>query len=98
MPLVLPPSVASSTATPTRCSTVRYFIDSNANKVLDGQEWLMHTTAENEAEYAQGKAVNLTHSHGCIHMHPKDRDALIANGAIRAGGTLINHPYSERSV
>lgn len=80
---------------------IRYFVDHNNNKKLDGKEKLegtmFHTTPENEAEAARGvKKVSLVPSHGCIHLIPADRAALISMNAFKEGTDLVIHPYSEK--
>lgn len=80
---------------------IRFFKDKNANRRLDrGEEHvegaMFHTTAEDEAAIAQGRAVGAGYSHGCIHLRPQDRDTLIALGALKAGNMLIVHEYWER--
>lgn len=79
---------------------VRFFRDDNNNRKLDGKERkegaMFHTTAENEAEVARKVALNMKNSHGCIHLKPTDRDALIGMGALRAGMTLVIHGYHEK--
>jgi hypothetical protein len=79
---------------------VRFFKDQNKNRRLDGKERIegamLHTTAENEAEVSRKIALNMTNSHGCIHMKPPDRDALLGMGGLKAKLTLIIHHYHER--
>ncbi|HEY2730665.1 MAG TPA: L,D-transpeptidase family protein [Polyangia bacterium] len=88
---------------------IRYFRDRNRNRVLDGHERLegemFHTTPENEAEerafyaaHPRSRArppTTLFESHGCIHLAPFDKKALLALGAFRRGTTLIIHRYVE---
>ena len=80
---------------------VRFFKDKNNNRVLDrGSEHIegamFHTTAENEAQVAWQKPVKMTNSHGCIHLQPKDRNLLINLGGLKAGVTLVIHPYGAK--
>ena len=79
---------------------IRYFKDKNHDGKLNGTERtegsMFHTTPENEGEYAQGKKMNMTESHGCIHIRPPDRDVLIKLGAFDMGTPLVIHKYSER--
>lgn len=78
---------------------VRYFVDRNGNRKLDGTEKLMgemiHTTPDNEAQSAQGQPVVLTDSHGCVHVKPSDRDHLLRLGVFKRGTTFVVHTYSE---
>lgn len=80
--------------------SIRWFKDLNNNKVLDGKETLsgqmFHTTPQDEANTALGKKVNLTPSHGCIHLKPKDRDLLIAKKAFAPKTLFIVHKYHEK--
>jgi hypothetical protein len=80
---------------------VRFFKDTNNNRRLDIateslQGAMFHTTAENEAEAAQSIPLRMTNSHGCIHMKPNDRDSLIGLGGLKAGLTLVIHPYTTK--
>jgi hypothetical protein len=79
---------------------IRYFKDLNNNRTLDKNESLsgqmIHTTSDNEAEYAQGKKVDLKNSHGCIHIRPQDRDTITALGLFKKGSTFVVHRYDER--
>jgi len=79
---------------------VRFFVDKNGNGKLDPSSEklegaMFHTTAENEAEIAKGEKLNMGNSHGCIHMQPAERDALIGMGAFKAGVPLVIHSYAE---
>ena len=79
---------------------LRYFKDLNDNRRFDPDSEnlsgeMFHTTPENEAEAALGEAVNFEPSHGCIHLHPKNRDALYKAGAFRKGGAVIIHRYND---
>lgn len=78
---------------------IRYFKDSNNNKIFDGNEKLMgemiHTTPVNEAEQFQGYTVDLVESHGCVHIKPSDRDKLKVLGAFKKGTSFIVHKYTE---
>ena len=77
---------------------VRYFRDKDGvgklskGELLSGE--MMHTTPDNEAESAQGAAINMDYSHGCIHLKPRERDALAKAGAFKRGNRLIIHRYS----
>lgn len=80
--------------------SIRWFKDHNGNKVLDKNEVLsgqmFHTTPENEAEASQGKTVHLVHSHGCIHLNPKDRDVIMSLGGFKPKTTFVVHRYDEK--
>lgn len=79
---------------------IRWFKDENGNKVLDAKERLsgqmFHTTPQNEAENSLGLGINLTPSHGCIHLKPADRDFLLGTGAFSPKTTFVVHRYEER--
>jgi len=79
---------------------IRYFKDLNNNKKRDYNESLegsmFHTTAENEAELKLGKTIDMTNSHGCIHLNPADRSHLTGLKAFRGGMDLIIHPYDKK--
>lgn len=78
---------------------IRWYKDLNNNKVLDGKERLsgqmFHTTQQNEAEHATGKPLAMTHSHGCVHLKPAERDKLFAIGAFKPGTRFIVYKYNE---
>jgi len=79
---------------------IRYFRDLNGNKKRDKNEPLdgsmFHTTAENEAELKLGKTIDMTNSHGCIHLNPADRAQLTGMKAFRGGMDLVIHPYNKK--
>jgi len=93
--------VAICSRRPNRCFilAVRYFVDKNRNKRLDGGETLLgemiHTTPEYEGQTERGVPVKLDASHGCIHVAPVDRDKLHTAGAFARGTDLIIHDYKE---
>ena len=60
-----------------------------------GTPYFVHTTPENEQASAQGKAVFLLNSHGCIHLVPAERDRLMAAGYLKQGVSFEVRPYSE---
>jgi hypothetical protein len=79
--------------------SVRYFRDNNGNNRLDPGEKLsgemIHTTPDNEGEAAQGKAVQLFESHGCIHIKPADRERFHQAGAFAKGNALVISRYDS---
>ncbi|MET1077919.1 MAG: L,D-transpeptidase family protein [Pseudomonas sp.] len=80
---------------------IRWFKDLNGNRRLDGKEQLsgqmFHTTPINEAQHARGLTVELTASHGCIHLKPADRDQLFALGAFKPKTVFVVHEYHEKA-
>jgi hypothetical protein len=78
---------------------IRWFKDANNNRKLDANERLsgqmFHTTPIDEAMHSMGLTVNLTASHGCIHLKPADRDKLMSLGALKPGTRFIVHAYHE---
>jgi hypothetical protein len=81
---------------------IRYFKDRNHDGILDGDEHLegemFHATAENEAENATKQKLKMFYSHGCIHLRPLQRDAMIDAGVFARGRVLIIHEYNEKFV
>lgn len=79
---------------------IRWFKDTNGNKKLDQNERLsgqmFHTTPQNEAEVSLGKPVVLTASHGCIHLNPRNRDAIIDMGGFKPKTVFVVHNYHEK--
>lgn len=78
---------------------VRYFKDLNGNKKMDGGEVLsgemIHTTPDNEAQFANGNPVVLVPSHGCIHIRPQDRNVMEGMGLFKNGIVFKVHSYKE---
>lgn len=79
---------------------IRWFKDINGNKILDKNETLsgqmFHTTPQNEAEHSLGKKVQLTPSHGCIHLNPRDRDTILSLGGFKPKTIFVVHKYNEK--
>jgi len=67
------------------------------NLLRNGQRtpYFMHTTPDDERASAQGKAVFLANSHGCIHLVPKERDRLMSAGYLKQGVPFEVRPYTE---
>lgn len=74
---------------------IRYYVDRNDNHRQDPDEpmsgEMFHTTPFDEAD--PGAA--LLESHGCIHLKPLDRDALLKSDAFALGTLLVIHDYGE---
>lgn len=74
---------------------IRYYEDRNDNHKRDAGEPLsgemFHATAESEAD----PGAVLYSSHGCIHLRPLDRDALLNGGAFALGTLVVVHNYGE---
>ena len=74
---------------------IRYYVDRNDNHRRDPGEPLsgemFHTTPDDEANADRP----LDDSHGCIHIKPLDRDALLKAGAFLLGTLLVIHDYGE---
>lgn len=47
--------------------------------------YFIHTTPDNEAADAAGRAFFLGQSHGCIHVRPKDRNEMMERGYLKPG-------------
>ncbi len=60
-----------------------------------GTPYFVHTTPTDEHASAQGKAVFLTNSHGCIHLVPTERDRLMSAGYLKQGVSFEVRPYTE---
>lgn len=56
----------------------------------------IHTTPEDEEAHRGGKNRDLENSHGCVHVHPKDREDMLAKGYLVAGTKVIVKPYGEK--
>lgn len=60
-------------------------------------EFFVHTTPLNEIQTINGWAVTMTNSHGCIHITPKTRDRMIADGYLKKGTILEVKSYDDVS-
>lgn len=52
---------------------------------LEATPYFVHTTPNDEAATAAGRDFQLTNSHGCIHIRPRDRDEMMAHGYLQRG-------------
>ncbi|PZP52275.1 MAG: hypothetical protein DI598_01110 [Pseudopedobacter saltans] len=88
--------------------SVKYFKDSNGNGHQDKNEIeksdFIHTTPQDEIETYRAKRnknvpqINLSQSHGCIHVKPNDIDAMIAKGYLAKGNVVQVHGYNEKKI
>ena len=83
--------------------TCYFFEDKNKNKKFDrGLEKIhgefFHPTPRDEALTVRGKHVDLTESHGCIHLRPLDVDHMIKSGFMKKGTLVVIHEYSVRAI
>lgn len=60
-----------------------------------GTPYFVHTTPADEHASAQGRAIFLLNSHGCIHLVPAERDRLMSLGHLRQGVAFEVRPYTE---
>ncbi|NUO52172.1 MAG: hypothetical protein HOV80_25240 [Polyangiaceae bacterium] len=58
----------------------------------------VHTTPAAEAEAARGVPAVLVHSHGCIHLDPRERDEMVNRGFLRTGVPFVVHEWSEHML
>jgi lipoprotein-anchoring transpeptidase ErfK/SrfK len=57
--------------------------------------YFIHTTPDDEAATAAGKSFELVQSHGCVHLRPRDRDEMMAVGALKAGREVQVMRYGQ---
>jgi hypothetical protein len=78
--------------------TCYFYKDKNNNRKLDAGEHIhreyFHTTPDDEAATAIGRPFTLAESHGCIHLKPKDIDAMIDKGYFKKGNKVVVHSYT----
>jgi|GEM_PF-1210691 len=55
----------------------------------------VHTSPDTEEAQELGQKLELTHSHGCLHVHPADRDRLMGQGYLQQGVTLVIKKYTD---
>lgn len=78
-----------------------YFKDVNGNRRQDSGEKMsqevFHSTPEDEFATAMGfgSLIQLSQSHGCIHVKPKDIDVMIGRGYLKTGNAVIVHGYAD---
>jgi hypothetical protein len=74
---------------------INYFRDPNRNRKRDPGEKAMgemiHTTPDDEGQTDQGKPVQLSFSHGCIHVRPADLARLLRGAAFKVGELIVVH-------
>ena len=58
----------------------------------------LHTTPFNEFYTDHSVSFNLSSSHGCTHIRPKDIDTFIANGYVKKGSVVEVKPYTETYI
>jgi lipoprotein-anchoring transpeptidase ErfK/SrfK len=64
---------------------------------LPGTVCYIHTTPDDEfAWHFQSKNIQLENSHGCIHLHPKDREDMMRKGYLKQGAYFEVKGYSEK--
>jgi hypothetical protein len=57
--------------------------------------YFIHTTPEDEAATAAGRAVFLANSHGCVHLIPLERDRMMAQRFLKEGTEFEVRRYGE---
>ena len=65
---------------------------------LPGTVSFIHTTPPDEVAWhlLGGKDIQLENSHGCIHVHPKDREEMIRKGYLKQGAYFEVKGYNEK--
>ncbi len=67
----------------------------NLRRNGESTAYFIHTTPNDEMATAQGKAVALANSHGCLHLVPAERDRLMKAGFLKEGTPFEVRPYTE---
>jgi len=57
--------------------------------------YFIHTTPADEASTVAGKSFEMIQSHGCVHIRPRDRDEMMADGVLKAGVEVEIMPYGR---
>ncbi|WP_254509591.1 L,D-transpeptidase family protein [Anatilimnocola floriformis] len=67
------------------------------NLTLNGKitPFYIHTTPLNELQTVKGWTVKLDNSHGCVHLAPKTRDKMMADGYLKKGVIFEVRKYSD---
>jgi len=64
---------------------------------LPGTACYIHTTPEDEvAWHLRSANIPLENSHGCVHIHPKDREDMMRKGYLKRGAYFEVKGYSEK--
>lgn len=64
---------------------------------LPGTACYIHTTPPDEvAWHLKTQNIPLENSHGCIHLHPKDRDEMMKKGYLKQGAYFEVKGYDEK--
>jgi hypothetical protein len=64
---------------------------------LPGTACYIHTTPPDEvAWHFKSKDIPLENSHGCVHLHPKDRKEMMDKGYLRQGAYFEVKGYNEK--
>jgi hypothetical protein len=64
---------------------------------LPGTACYIHTTPNDErAWHFESTDISLKNSHGCVHLHPKDRDEMMKKGYLRQGAYFEVKGYDEK--
>ena len=58
--------------------------------------FFIHTTPDDEIATSNGQTVDLSESHGCIHMRPADRNEAKDKGYFKAGATLRVFGFDDK--
>ena len=67
----------------------------NLQREAHATQMYLHTTANDEQNHILGVDLALTNSHGCIHIHPSQRDELIRAGYLQPGVKFVVHSYEQ---
>jgi len=70
----------------------------SAWRVEGSPGFYVHTTPETEEAASVGDEVELTVSHGCIHVDPSERDEMIARGYLQKGVRFNCKKYTDHLV
>ena len=58
----------------------------------------VHTTPSDERVTLSGRTPELSHSHGCLHIQPAEREIMQANGYLQGGATMVIKGYDEHML
>jgi hypothetical protein len=68
----------------------------NLTKGGSGTAYYIHTTPPDEIAWDDGNDIPLENSHGCVHIHPSDRNEMVLKGYLKKGVVFEVRGYDQK--
>lgn len=68
----------------------------SSSRGLSRTDLYVHTTPQNEQATAANQPFQLTQSHGCVHIRPRDRDEMMTLGYLQKGVRFVVKKYGVK--